>query len=362
MKQGASFLAAAVVLLLVAAGVIVGGCSAAQPPVPAAPPQGQQPIMEPLRNCTNPHFAIFVADSGATSMLSYDITGLSGTTNLAPLSDITGANTKLNAPYGVAVDDDVDEYVANHGASLITAYGWYDTGNVSPQGNITGPAVTNLNTPWNAAMDYTADTVYALNSNKSITVYPEGVFPTPRPTQDISGANTQLNDGRGIAVDNSGGTYNEDVYVTNKSGNSVLMFAKGATGNVFPIHVLSGANTKLSSPQGVAVDGSGNVYVANQGANQVLAFSAAPSGNQSPLRSIQGANTGLLHPTGITVGTPDGFNFELIVTNQGSPPSITIYHLNDNGNVAPIATIKGAATGLVTPQFLQYYHICNPMM
>jgi serine/threonine-protein kinase len=67
----------------------------------------------------------------------------------------------------------------------------------------------------------------------------------------------------GVAVDKAG-----NVYVTDGSGNEVLMLPVGTTRQVrMPF-------TGLKWPQGVAVDADGNVYVANQGNNRVLKLAA----------------------------------------------------------------------------------------
>jgi sugar lactone lactonase YvrE len=94
-----------------------------------------------------------------------------------------------------------------------------------------------------------------------------------------------LSSPRGVAVDGSG-----NVYAT--SGNDVVKVPWTGSGYGAPATVVSG----LSSPFGVAVDASGNLYIADTGNNRVLKeMLSAGSYTQSVVAS--GVNT----PTGVAV-------------------------------------------------------------
>jgi DNA-binding beta-propeller fold protein YncE len=86
------------------------------------------------------------------------------------------------------------------------------------------------------------------------------------PVETIGGSNALLcgDAPDGIAVD----SINGDIYVANYPAGSgcsasVNVYASGANGNVAPIAVIQGANTKLVYPFGVALDPSGNIYVSD---------------------------------------------------------------------------------------------------
>ncbi len=62
----------------------------------------------------------------------------------------------------------------------------------------------------------------------------------------------QMHDPRGIALDASG-----NIYVTNqccsRKQTSVKIYAAGARGNAVPINIISGPNTGLNGPVGIAI-------------------------------------------------------------------------------------------------------------
>ena len=91
------------------------------------------------------------------------------------------------------------------------------------------------------------------------------------------------------------------------------------------------------------------LFVTNRSANSVTVYARTANGNVAPLRAIVGAATGLSTPQGLAVDT---VNNELAVANLVGAGSVTVYARTADGNVAPLRTIVGAATGLSTPSFL----------
>src|SRR6266496_2907899 len=79
------------------------------------------------------------------------------------------------------------------------------------------------------------------------------------------------------------------------------------------------------------------LFVTNQGGS-VTVYARTANGDVAPLRTISGAATGLNGPFGLAVDT---VNNELAVANIGNaaPYSITVYARTANGNVAPLRTI-----------------------
>ncbi|HMA29924.1 MAG TPA: hypothetical protein VKS23_08670, partial [Thermoanaerobaculia bacterium] len=65
--------------------------------------------------------------------------------------------------------------------------------------------------------------------------------------------------------------------------------------------------------------------------NSIMVYARTANGNVAPLRTIAGAATGLNAPDGLAVDT---VNNELVVANQGN--SVTVYARTANGNVAPL--------------------------
>src|SRR5271154_6159955 len=113
-------------------------------------------------------------------------------------------------------------------------------------------------------------------------------------------AGTGLGSPRFVAFDKNG-----NIYVSNNCSNDITIFAKGSNGDSAPIAKIAGAATGLSSPEGIAVDPkSGNIYVANEAAS-VTIYPALGSStgnlNEAPIATISGGNTDLLKPIGIAL-------------------------------------------------------------
>jgi hypothetical protein len=160
----------------------------------------------------------------------------------------------------------------------------------------------------------------------------------------------------GIARDASG-----RIYVANTATNTVTVYAANANGNVSPIAAIGGDTTHLANPAGIALDASGKIYVLNGGEYPKSSITVYPplgtsTGilNEAPIVTIAGSKTLLDGATGIAT---DGRN--IYVANELGGPvvrseqfdrgRITVYAPGSNGNVAPTATISGAATGLAFP-------------
>lgn len=234
-----------------------------------------------------------------------------GTLNEAPVARITGSNTGLAQPGGVAVDAAGRIYVTNRG------------GGPGGIGSIT---------------------VYAAN--------PAAGTDNEAPLATIAGSNTALDRPYGIAVDPSG-----EIYVTNLT-NTITVYAANPSGtlNEAPLATIAGAATLLAVPLDLAVDAAGKIYVANETGGMsagnhgsINAYPANPSGtlNEAPIAQIVGSNTGLSNPIGLALDASG----KIYATSTGSVFSVTVYAASPTGtiNEAPLATITGSATDLGTP-------------
>ena len=61
-----------------------------------------------------------------------------------------------------------------------------------------------------------------------------------------------------------------------------------------------GASTGLNGPTGIALDAAGNLYVANTLGNSITVYAPGASGDAAPVATISGGHTGLNGPIGIT--------------------------------------------------------------
>jgi hypothetical protein len=183
--------------------------------------------------------------------------------------------------------------------------------------------------------------LYVANGpGNSVTVYASGATGNAKPLQDISGSSTGLSAPYGVAVDGSG-----NIYVTNND-DVITIYAPGATGNVAPIRSILGS--AYHEPKGIAIDPiNGDIYVAKAINNAVVIYAPNASGKASPIGSILGSATGLDLPKGVALDA----SANIYVTNSGNN-SVTVYAAGSTGNVAPVQTIAGSRTGLDVPYLL----------
>ncbi|MBV8164906.1 MAG: hypothetical protein JOZ91_11650 [Candidatus Eremiobacteraeota bacterium] len=206
------------------------------------------------------------------------------------------------------------------------------------------------------------DLFVSSNAINTIFQFAPGANGNVSPVNTITnvGGSTAVSSVAGLAVDGSG-----FVYVTNNSlvgpyppttPGDVWVFAPGATGNATPVRIISGSNTGvIGYSSDTKLDPAGNLYINNT--YSISVFPPGASGNASPSRVIAGSNTGLgllnnppsIPPTGpgsggIAVG-PDGTIYASV--GAAVPPAILEFAPGAGGNVAPVRTISGPATGLV---------------
>jgi len=180
--------------------------------------------------------------------------------------------------------------------------------------------------------------LYVANEfGNSINVYAAGASGNATPTATIAGGNTGLLFPFGVALDRAG-----NIYVS--TSNRINVYAAGASGNATPTTTIEGGNTGFRNPTGIALDGAGNLYVTDQTASSIMVFAAGASGNATPTATIAGSNTGLNFPLGMAL---DGTG--KIYVTVGISNSINVYAAGASGNVPPTATIAGGNTGLDNP-------------
>jgi 6-phosphogluconolactonase (cycloisomerase 2 family) len=338
-----------VAAVLICATATLAACNGGSP-VPLSPGGIQQPgpfaKNASKKNHCLKNACIYVA-SYENSVTVYP---LKANGNVAPVQQLSGSNTGLKYVWGVAVDDAHNIYAANYEGSLdpegdLTVYASGSNGNVAPTASIEGTSSGDeMFNPSGIALD-AADNIYATGYiSKSISVYAPGSNGTPTPIQYIEGGNTEISQPTSLAVAPDG-----MMYVTNWNTMAVTVYAPGANGDVAPIRTISGSKTGIYHPSSVAVDRKGMIYVASAGEGSpagccVTVYAKDANGDVAPIRSISGSNTEIDGPNGIALDSDDNVYVTDYFTN-----SVTEYVKNANGNVAPIRTISGSSTLLDEP-------------
>jgi Lactonase, 7-bladed beta-propeller len=113
----------------------------------------------------------------------------------------------------------------------------------------------------------------------------------------------------------------------------------------------------------VAAQADEELYVADYMANSVTVYSRTANGNVAPLRTLSGAATGLNGPNAVAI---DLVNNEMYVSNfSNTPPAasaIHVYSRTASGNTAPLRSIVGAATGLNSPRGIALDRVHNELV
>jgi len=268
--------------------------------------------------------------SGDPSIAVFALPLAAGPNNVAPVAVIAGPATKLNAPYGLALDSAGNIFVANVDNTITEYRPPAPSSYASPDNS--APILTipiGPGAPEGLAIHGT--TLYASTDDHMIKEYS---LPSGTPGAVISGPNTLLANPVGIDVDSSG-----DLFVVNAqydaTGNQVLEFAPGASGNVAPIAVISGPATLLNSPQFVYIASCSGAATppaittsSLPAANVGVAYSQslAATGGTGPYSwslSAGALPAGLsLSPAGVISGTPTATgtsNFTVKVSDSSSP-------------------------------------------
>ncbi|MHB8421821.1 MAG: NHL repeat-containing protein [Leptospirales bacterium] len=247
----------------------------------------------PITRCTSP--ALLVADGTQNAIYIY--CGFNPSKqNQQPDITIQGNNTQLTSPEGLSMDTVNSSgtplpgpilFVANSGAGGVLAF---------DLSQITGPGVYNLSP-----------------SGGLLSGVSSGIC------NGVAANNTSLNCPSSLYFSNQLKT----LFVSNTGNNEVMIYANGyclgvayessrpsecaGNTNVQPSARLSGTNTYLSTPDGIAVFNN-SLYVADAGAGDVLIWDhidqliqGVPTGQESPSRKIGGNIVNFSGPYGIAI-------------------------------------------------------------
>lgn len=170
------------------------------------------------------------------------------------------------------------------------------------------------------------------------------------PKRVIQGDKTHCEYNNGLSLDPKTG----DIYsVAMDTGDNVLVFAGGASGNVEPARILKTPHRDFAS----ALDDEKNeLYVTIQYPPKVVVYRKDAKGTDQPIRVLEGPHTYLNDTHGLIldfkrklmfVGTW-GNSSDPSVPGSGKfyPPSINVYPLGASGDTPPLRIIQGPKTQL----------------
>jgi sugar lactone lactonase YvrE len=260
--------------------------------------------------------------------------------NVSPAGQISGSNTTLSYPSGLAIDSRGNIYVANSN-DAITVYAAGAEGNVAPIRSIAGDK-TQLNGPSGLAIDSHDRLYVAENRSNAITVYSPKANGNVAPVRTIAGSSTNLYAPWGLAFDSQANLYVAD---DNPNNGWVTVYAPGAKGNAAPERTIEGSATKFYGPAGLAVDASGYLYVVNSSDETISIFGPGANGNVAPVSYFSAP----IYAFGIALDGRD----DMYITSVGydDPPAITVFAAGATGNEGHVLrTIEGRQTKLIFPK------------
>lgn len=134
--------------------------------------------------------------------------------------------------------------------------------------------------------------------------------------------------GQSIAFDQQGA-----LYVA--TGDSVSVYAKGATGGALPTRVIGGDRTGFYGTDGIAVDRAGYLYVADY--QRVLVFAPGVGGNVPPVRSLT-VGTGQIRAVAV-----DAAEALYLTIASGTTDTIAIFAPGASGSSTPSRSITSSS-------------------
>ena len=306
---------------------------------------------------------IYVVDTGNCTIRIITTAGvvstLAGLTGGRGSADGTGSNARFYQPFGIAIDNSANLYVAdtfNHTIRKITTAGVVSTiaGLADSGGSFDGTGSNaRFYYPMGIAVDSSNNLYVADTYNDTIRkITPAGVVSTlagfagSSGSSDGTGSSARFNLPYGIAVDSSNNLYVADTYndtIREITPAGVVSTLTGLAGNSGSSDGTN-SNARFYLPSGVAVDSVGNLYVTDDGNNtirKILRFGtnwvvstlAGLAGN-SGYADGTGANARFYFPLGISVDRADN----LYVTDEGND---TIRDINTAEDVSTLAGSAG---------------------
>jgi hypothetical protein len=242
-------------------------------------------------------------------------------------------------------------------------------GNVEPKRVIEGQATTLGRTLHGIAYHSARDEIIVGNPlAASVLVFRGGASGNEAPLRTIQGPKTTLVYPHALNVD----VTNNEIIVLDPGTRSVLVFPLDADGDVAPIRIIRGEKTRLEHVVGAGVDAERNLLVVSSSGTRtgLYIFNRTDTGDVAPRAVISGPKAGIesihwqlqVHQGKIYAAIADFFYHPLYsgikpraapntpVTSPWSSERvgfIGVWRTTDNGDVPPLAIIRGPGSGLI---------------
>jgi DNA-binding beta-propeller fold protein YncE len=241
-------------------------------------------------------------------------------------------------------------------------------GNAAPTRMITGQNTLLGRTIHGLAYDPTRDEIVAPNAlADAVLVFRAGGTGAERPERVIQGPHTHMVTPHAVSLD----LRNREILVASLTGRRINVFRGDANGDATPIRVIEGPKTELGHVVGLAVDPERNLLaVANT--HEILIFNRTDNGDVAPRARIAGPKTGMtdepwqmeFYRGRIFLAASNHFHENLYegVTLRADAQDVPddpwlnpilgfmgVWNITDEGDVAPLAMIRGPFSGLIHP-------------
>lgn len=262
------------------------------------------------------------------------------TGDVTPLRSIQGPATLLYQPAGIAVDEVHGElFVVDSGRGRISVFPLGADGDTAPLRTLEGPATGFVN-PLGVVVDAAHGEIFVADYDMvaGVKVFSRTAAGDTAPLRTL----TSVNRCTYLALD----PLHDELLVAATWHGVVKVFDRAASGAAAPLRELWGGVTGINEPRGIAVDLANDELLVGDAYNySIRVFARTATGNVAPQRVIQGPLTGLAYPHGIFV---DPLHDEILVANRsgGNTSAMTVFDRLAEGDVAPLRTVAGPATGL----------------
>ena len=241
-------------------------------------------------------------------------------------------------------------------------------GDAAPTRLITGQNTLLGRTIHGLAYDPARDEIVAPNAlADAVLVFRAGAAGSEHPLRVIQGPHTHLVTPHAVSLD----LQNREILVASLTGRRINVFRGDAEGDATPVRVIEGPKTELGHVVGLAVDPERNLLaVANT--HEILIFNRNDNGDVAPRARIAGPKTGItdepwqmeFYRGRIFLAASNHFHQNLYEGVTLRPDArevpddpwlnpvlgfLGVWNITDNGDVAPLAMIRGPFSGLLHP-------------